>query len=95
MTLHLIRDSSVHVETMLFAYVPRDRLLIVTDVYNNPGGGTGMQPYAREFLNGLERRKLRVDRVLPLHGTVVPLAEVVRHTVEYEKLVEAARGGTR
>lgn len=91
MTLHLIRDSSVHSETMLFAYVPRDRLLIVTDVYNNPQPGSRMQPYARELLQGLERRKLRVDRVLPLHGVVVLLAQVVRDTVEYEKLIEAAR----
>ena len=45
MTLNLYRDSSVHAETMLFAYVPRERLLIVADLYNN--SGSGMQPYTR------------------------------------------------
>jgi glyoxylase-like metal-dependent hydrolase (beta-lactamase superfamily II) len=63
-----------HSETMLMAYLPRERLLVEVDAFS-PGGS--YHPYAANLLEHVQRRKLRVDRVVPLHGGVVPLADLV------------------
>ena len=60
---------------MLIAYFPRQRILVEADVYN-PGGA--VQMFAGEFLAGLKPHNLRVDRIAPLHGTVVPYAQFVK-----------------
>jgi glyoxylase-like metal-dependent hydrolase (beta-lactamase superfamily II) len=75
MTVHLYEIPSEHSETMLMAYVPRDRALVVIDVYE-PGQGPHM--FAARFLDDLKKRNLRVDRVVPLHGNIVPYAQLVK-----------------
>jgi hypothetical protein len=35
--------------------------------------------FAGRFLEDLKKRKLRVDRVVPLHGEIVTWAEFVKH----------------
>ena len=54
---------------MLVAYLPRERLLIEVDAFS-PGGS--YHPYAANLLEQVQRRKLRVDRIIPLHGTIEP-----------------------
>jgi glyoxylase-like metal-dependent hydrolase (beta-lactamase superfamily II) len=63
-----------HSDTMLMAYLPAERLLIEVDAFS-PGGT--YHPYAANLLETVERLKLRVDRVVPLHGTVVTLKDLV------------------
>jgi hypothetical protein len=75
MTVILSSIPSEHSDTMLMAYLPRDRALIVIDVYE-PIGTTHM--FAARFIEDLEKRKLRVDRILPLHGEIVPYAQMVK-----------------
>ena len=75
MTVNLSSIPSEHSDTMLMAYLPRDRALIVIDVYE-PIGTTHM--FAGRFVDDLEKRKLRVDRILPLHGEIVPYAQMVK-----------------
>ena len=75
MTVNLSSIPSEHSDTMLMAYLPRDRALIVIDVYE-PIGTTHM--FAGRFIEDLEKRKLRVDRILPLHGEIVPYAQMVK-----------------
>jgi hypothetical protein len=67
-------DGNPHSETMLMAYLPAERLLIEADAFS-PGGS--YQPYAANLLERVEQRKLRVDRVVPLHGTVSPFKDLV------------------
>jgi glyoxylase-like metal-dependent hydrolase (beta-lactamase superfamily II) len=64
-----------HGDTMLMAYLPRERLLIEADAYS-PGGN--YHPYAPSLLENIKRRNLRVERIVPIHGTVVPLSELVK-----------------
>jgi glyoxylase-like metal-dependent hydrolase (beta-lactamase superfamily II) len=64
-----------HSDTMLMAYFPRERLLVEVDAYS-PGSAT--QPYAPNLLENITRRKLRVERIVPLHGTIVPFSELVK-----------------
>ena len=59
-----------HSDTMLMAYIPRDRLLIEVDAYSP---GSQVNPYAANLLENIQKRKLRVDKVVPLHGTIAPL----------------------
>jgi glyoxylase-like metal-dependent hydrolase (beta-lactamase superfamily II) len=66
-----------HSDTMLMAYFPRDRVLVEVDAY---GPGPGVQPYAPNLLENIQKRKLRVDRIVPLHGGIVPFAELVKAT---------------
>jgi glyoxylase-like metal-dependent hydrolase (beta-lactamase superfamily II) len=66
-------SGNPHAETLLMAYLPRQRLLIEADAYS-PGGS--YHPYAANLLQNIEKRQLAVDRIVPLHGTVVTLAEL-------------------
>ena len=67
-----------HSETMLMAYLPRERALIVIDLYE-PGEAHHM--FLRAFVEDLKKRKnLRVERIIPLHGKVV----------SYEQMIEDA-----
>ena len=52
---------------------------MVIDVYE-PVGTVHM--FAGRFIEDLKKRKLRVERVVPLHGKIVP----------YEKMVKDATG---
>lgn len=63
-----------HSDTLLMAYLPAERLLIEVDAFS-PGGA--YHPYAANLLANIERLKLAVDRLVPLHGAVVPLADLV------------------
>ena len=75
MTVHLFPAPGEHSETMLIAYLPRERALIVIDLYE-PGEAVHM--FARRFLDDLEKRNLRVERIIPLHGKIVPYAQLIK-----------------
>jgi hypothetical protein len=60
---------------MLMAYVPRDRALVVIDVYE-PGESIHM--FAARFVEDLKKRNLRVDRIVPLHGKIVPYSQLLK-----------------
>jgi glyoxylase-like metal-dependent hydrolase (beta-lactamase superfamily II) len=63
-----------HSDTMLMAYLPVERLLIEVDAFS-PGGT--YHPFAANLLGHIERLSLAVDRVVPLHGPVVPMSDLV------------------
>jgi glyoxylase-like metal-dependent hydrolase (beta-lactamase superfamily II) len=73
-TLYAITDNP-HSETMLMAYFPKHRVLVEVDAFSP---GSAVHPYAANLLENVSQRKLRVDRVVPLHGTIAPYAELVK-----------------
>jgi glyoxylase-like metal-dependent hydrolase (beta-lactamase superfamily II) len=75
MTVQLSSAPSEHSDTMLMAYLPRDRALVVIDVYE-PVGTIHM--FAGRFIEDLKKRKLRVERIVPLHGKMVPYEQMVK-----------------
>jgi glyoxylase-like metal-dependent hydrolase (beta-lactamase superfamily II) len=76
MTVQLLHIAgNPHSDTMLMAYVPRERVLIQADAYS-PGQGPHL--YAANLLENIQKRNLRVDRIVPLHGAVGPMAELVK-----------------
>jgi glyoxylase-like metal-dependent hydrolase (beta-lactamase superfamily II) len=64
-----------HTETMLMAYIPRDRTLIEVDAFSP---GSAVNPYAANLLENITKRNLRVDKIVPLHGAIGPFAELVK-----------------
>lgn len=72
--------DSAHTDTFLMVYLPKERLLIEADAYtpSPPNTPPPPQPNANNvnLIQNIERLKLSVDRILPLHGRVVPLAEL-------------------
>jgi glyoxylase-like metal-dependent hydrolase (beta-lactamase superfamily II) len=75
MTVVLYPTPGEHSETMLTAYLPRERSLVVIDVYE-PGEPVHM--FARRFLTDVKKRRLQVERIVPLHNKIVPYAQLVK-----------------
>jgi glyoxylase-like metal-dependent hydrolase (beta-lactamase superfamily II) len=68
-------NGSPHSDTMLMAYLPKTRALVEVDVFSP---GAAVQPYAANLIENVASRKLRVERILPLHGTIVPFSELTK-----------------
>jgi glyoxylase-like metal-dependent hydrolase (beta-lactamase superfamily II) len=68
-------NGSPHSDTMLMAYIPKARALVEVDVFSP---GAAVQPYAANLIENLAARKLRVDRIVPLHGAIVPFSELTK-----------------
>jgi glyoxylase-like metal-dependent hydrolase (beta-lactamase superfamily II) len=64
-----------HSDTMLMAYIPRDRLIVEVDAFSP---GSAVQPYAANLLENIQKRTLRVDKIVPLHGAIAPFPELVK-----------------
>lgn len=61
--------------TNLFAYVPRDRILVQADLYDS----TWTQyPWADNVLRNVALRGLRVEKDLPVHGEIQSWQEVLK-----------------
>ncbi len=61
--------------TNLFAYVPRERILVQADLYD----ATWLQHlWGQNVLTNIERRKLKVDRDVPVHGVIEPFDQMVK-----------------
>ena len=69
-----------HSDTFIMAYLPKEKLLIEADAFtplppNSPPPAQA-NPNHLILVANLERLKLSVDKILPLHGRVVPLADL-------------------
>jgi glyoxylase-like metal-dependent hydrolase (beta-lactamase superfamily II) len=73
--------ASNHVAGFTMVYLPKERLLVEADAYTPVAPGA-KPPAAANTVNNvvlienIERLKLSIDRILPLHGRVVPLADL-------------------
>ena len=73
-------EGSVHAQGFNMVYLPTEKMLIEADAYT-PGAPNSPTP-ARlndnnvNLVQNMDRLKLNVDRILPLHGRVVPVSEL-------------------
>lgn len=82
MTVHLYEiTNNAHSDTILMAYFPRERVLVEADVYSPM---REVAPYAASLVENITRRNLKVDRIVPIHGAIVP----------YSTLLKEARAAT-
>jgi glyoxylase-like metal-dependent hydrolase (beta-lactamase superfamily II) len=65
--------GSPHADTLLMAYFPRERILVEADVFTP---GAAVAPYAANLMENITRRKLRIDRIIPIHGTIAPFSDL-------------------
>lgn len=75
---------NLHSDTMLIVYFPAERLLIEADLYNPPAPPAAnapppapnapppVFPFAASVVETVQKLGLRVDRIVPIHGPIVP-----------------------
>lgn len=77
--VYMIEDS-VHAQGFMMVWLPRERLLIQADAYTPgaPNAPAPAQPNANNvnLVSNIERMKLNPERILPLHGRMVPVSEL-------------------
>ncbi len=70
--------SGPHTEEMLVAYLPNEKILFQGDLVNRPSNGD--HPIANDttahFAKWIETKKLTVDKIIPVHGTVTTMDEL-------------------
>jgi glyoxylase-like metal-dependent hydrolase (beta-lactamase superfamily II) len=73
-------SESVHSQSFLMVHLPNEKILIEADAYTPlaPNAPPPATPNANNLnlIANIERHKLQVERIAPLHGRVVPLAEL-------------------
>lgn len=68
-----------HADTLLMVYFPAERILVQGDMYTPPNPGAAPPPgfpFVPNTMENIEKAKLRVDTLLPIHGRKVPFAEM-------------------
>ena len=75
-------EGSLHAQGFLMVYLPREKILVEADAYTP--GPPNAPPPARpselhlNLVQNIERLKLQVEQILPLHGRVVAVTELYR-----------------
>jgi hypothetical protein len=63
---------------MLVAYLPNEKMVFQGDLLNRPANGD--YPIANDttvhFANWIERSKLPVEKIIPVHGTITTIEEL-------------------
>src|SRR5438093_6150010 len=79
--LHHIAGSP-HEDGMLMVYLPTEKLLIQADTFTPPPPNapppSAINPNSVNLADNITRLKLAVDQHLPLHGRIVPMADLNR-----------------
>lgn len=74
-------QGSLHAQGFMLIYLPNEKLLIEADAYT-PGPPNSPRPPVPNALQvnlvqNIERLGLQVERILPLHGRVVPMSDLM------------------
>jgi glyoxylase-like metal-dependent hydrolase (beta-lactamase superfamily II) len=81
MDLHLIQGNP-HAVGMLMVHLPRERILVEADLFTPPAPNTPPpatpSAAAMSLFNNVQRLKLPVDRIAPLHGRVVAWSDFLQ-----------------
>ena len=79
--------GNAHSATMLMVYFPAERLIVEADVYNPPAPPAAnappppanapppVSPFAANFVDNVHKLGLKVDRIMPIHGRIVPFKD--------------------
>jgi hypothetical protein len=69
-----------HNSGMLMAYLPKEKLLVEADVFTPPAPNApspaAPNPATVNLYEHIERLHLDVVKIVPIHGQIVPLAEL-------------------
>jgi hypothetical protein len=68
-----------HVEGMLMAYLPKEKLLIEADMLDTIAPlPTTLSRDQRSFYNAVGKLKLDVSQIVPIHGKPIPWGDFAR-----------------
>ncbi len=81
--IHLIQGLN-HVEGMLIAYLPEEKVVIEADLYSPRPSNANRPPNAsnKTFYENLKRLKLDVETIVPIHGQPTPMSQFVEYMGE-------------
>ncbi|PWU24819.1 MAG: MBL fold metallo-hydrolase [Candidatus Rokuibacteriota bacterium] len=69
-----------HADDMLMVYLPKEKFLIEADAYTPPAANAAPMsppsPFNVNLADNIAKQALAVDQILPLHGRMVPIAEL-------------------
>jgi glyoxylase-like metal-dependent hydrolase (beta-lactamase superfamily II) len=68
-----------HADTLLMIYFPAERILVQGDMFSPPAVGAAPPPgfpFVPNTMENIQRAKLQVDTLLPIHGRKVPFADM-------------------
>jgi glyoxylase-like metal-dependent hydrolase (beta-lactamase superfamily II) len=72
--------GSLHHDGMIMAYLPKEKFLIEADAFtpvaSNAKYPVPPNPFSINLADNITRLKLNVEQILPLHGRMVPTAEL-------------------
>ena len=72
--------GNAHADGLLMVYLPKEKLLSEADVFTPPPANTPPamppSPFTVNLTDNLKRLNLAVDRLLPLHGRLVPISDL-------------------
>jgi len=77
--IHQITDNNHH-GGIVMVYLPKEKILIEADVYNPPAPNAPAPPTVNanwvSLADNIKRLNLAVDQIVPIHGRVMPIAEL-------------------
>jgi glyoxylase-like metal-dependent hydrolase (beta-lactamase superfamily II) len=80
--IYYAQGLAMHVEGMLMAYLPKEKILIEADMFDAPAPGQPLadaaRPLNKALLMNVEQIGLDVETVAPIHGPATPWTEAVR-----------------
>jgi len=74
--------GNLHHDGLIMVYLPKEKILVEADAYTPlppnapPPSAANANPYSVNLVENLKTQKLDVEQVLPLHGRIVPVAEL-------------------
>ena len=71
--------GGLHSASMLIVHLPAEKLLIEADLFTPPATNITTptpQPFALDLLDNVGRLGLLVDRIIPIHGRIVPFSDL-------------------
>ncbi|HYR87791.1 MAG TPA: MBL fold metallo-hydrolase [Terriglobia bacterium] len=78
--------GNMHNAGMLMIFLPKEKVLIEADSYtaaNNPNDPPGGMPYLVHFYEAVQRLRLDVEQIIPIHGRLATLDDVRRAAETY------------
>jgi len=79
-TVELVHIPNSHADGFLAIYLPRERLIFQSDMFEILQGETGqpvVRPEARDFYDAVRKFRWRVDQIVPGHGRLLKWQELV------------------
>lgn len=75
--IHLV-SGNTHNEGLLMVYLPKEKILVEADAFSpRPGPPSSpANPFSVNLHENIVRLNLDVERIVPIHGTVVPLTDL-------------------